>query len=818
MAAAIFKMAKRQASILGFCLQFQNNSKAARKETDSELDDDENVNELETISNCHISSGIQNEDKDDDQCSASEEESNTQQADLEESSLEVQMGVEVRDSENLCGSPCCVNNTVAYQPIDKITLQQLTSNKRNFQAAWYKRYPWLSICLTKKKAFCLYCRYASKQKWITFSKTGEQQTAFTESGFQNWKKGIEKFNAHEGSRLHREAQHKWLAQQRPTIASQLSSQQKMLQTNRRNGLVMQLEALRFLNRQGLAIFGHQQQEGNFYQLMKVQGQRNEVCREWIKQNRYMHPEAVNEQISIMAQCILRELLATYKKVTGPPWFSVIADEATDICSTEQLNLSIRWVSDDYDIHEDSIAFFGVPDTKSETLYKVITDVLIRCNIPIELCRGQAYDGAANMQGRRTGVATRILAENPAAIPVHCLAHSLNLCLQGVGKSILQLRNALEAVREISNLIRFSPKRLTLFLSKLEQPEETTAVKLKPLCATRWTARTGAIEAVLKDYSVLLDLLEEIHLTTHDEYGLRANGILHTLERFETLFGLRLGYHLFGASENVSLTLQRKNISLQEALAAVKTAKSFYRRMRSHEEFIRFYTESVKIAKDLKIGEPVLQRQRRRPQRYEDGSLPHSHPTIEDHYRSIYYEACDLLSGELERRFENQHVPVVLSIEQTLIKAANNEDFRSDLDIFEKSCFGTDVKISDLTRQLPLLYDVIQKEIPTIKKVTSVQTICDALNTNCTYKSMFQAVHHFIRLFLTVPVTSSTSERSFSALRRLYTYLRSSMTQSRLNHCLTLHQHKDYTDNLNLIAVAKEFVERHDERIKYFGHF
>ena len=88
----------------------------------------------------------------------------------------------------------------------------------------------------------------------------------------------------------------------------------------------------------------------------------------------------------------------------------------------------------------------VPDTKSETLYKVIIDILIRCNLPIEMCRGQAYDGAANMQGRRTGVGARILSENNAVIPVHCLAHSLNLCLQGVEKPIISLRNALESVK------------------------------------------------------------------------------------------------------------------------------------------------------------------------------------------------------------------------------------------------------------------------------------------------------------------------------------------------------------------------------------
>ena len=40
-------------------------------------------------------------------------------------------------------------------------------------------------------------------------------------------------------------------------------------------------------------------------------------------------------------------------VTGPSWFSIIADEAKDVCNTEQLHLFIRWVSDDYEAREDS---------------------------------------------------------------------------------------------------------------------------------------------------------------------------------------------------------------------------------------------------------------------------------------------------------------------------------------------------------------------------------------------------------------------------------------------------------------------------------
>ena len=42
-------------------------------------------------------------------------------------------------------------------------------------------------------------------------------------------------------------------------------------------------------------------------------------------------------------------------------------------------------------------------------------------------------------------------------------------------------------------------------------------------------------------------MEEINHSTHDEYGLKAKGVVTTMERFDTLFGLKLGYLLFGAA-------------------------------------------------------------------------------------------------------------------------------------------------------------------------------------------------------------------------------------------------------------------------------
>ena len=78
----------------------------------------------------------------------------------------------------------------------------------------------------------------------------------------------------------------------------------------------------------------------------------------------------------------------------------------------------------------------------------IKDVLVRCGLPLSLCRGQGYDGASSMQGMRTGVVTQVLSESAAALPLHCFAHSLNLCLEDAERQIKLLRDALEIVREM----------------------------------------------------------------------------------------------------------------------------------------------------------------------------------------------------------------------------------------------------------------------------------------------------------------------------------------------------------------------------------
>ena len=95
-------------------------------------------------------------------------------------------------------------------------------------------------------------------------------------------------------------------------------------------------------RQGLAVRGHTNEEGNLYQLLKCRAQEDPELQSWLKEGKYQSPETINEQIQLFAHTLLRELLA---KIRQAKFYSIIADETRDISGAEQLAISFRWVDD-----------------------------------------------------------------------------------------------------------------------------------------------------------------------------------------------------------------------------------------------------------------------------------------------------------------------------------------------------------------------------------------------------------------------------------------------------------------------------------------
>ena len=68
-----------------------------------------------------------------------------------------------------------------------------------------------------------------------------------------------------------------------------------------------------------------------------------------------------------------------------------------------------------------------------------------------------------------------------------------------------------------------------------------------------------------------------------------------------------------------------------------------------------------------------------------------------------------------------------------------------------------------------------------------------------------------RILFTMPVTVASAERSFSKLKLLKNYLRSTMTQDRLNGLAILCIEKKLLDEIDLNGIIDDFVSQNVRR-------
>jgi len=70
------------------------------------------------------------------------------------------------------------------------------------------------------------------------------------------------------------------------------------------------------------------------------------------------------------------------------------------------------------------------------------------------------------------------------------------------------------------------------------------------------------------------------------------------------------------------------------------------------------------------------------------------------------------------------------------------------------------------------------------------------------RATFPTVQALVRLLLVNPASSATAERSFSSLRRLKSFTRSTCGQMRLNNVVLCHVHKDISDQLDIKKLMR----------------
>lgn len=88
-------------------------------------------------------------------------------------------------------------------------------------------------------------------------------------------------------------------------------------------------------------------------------------------------------------------------------------------------------------------------------------------------------------------------------------------------------------------------------------------------------------------------------------------------------------------------------------------------------------------------------------------------------------------------------------------------------------------------------------------VTPKDLLCKIKTTNS--RDLFPHLWVALRVLLTIPVTIASAERSFSKLKLIKTYLRSTMAQERLNSLAILSIENDIAKNLDFKEILRTFA-------------
>ena len=449
---------------------------------------------------------------------------------------------------------------------------------------------------------------------------------------------------------------------------------------------------------------------------------------------------------------------------------------------------------------------------AQSTVDAIKDAFLRFLIPFTKLRGQCYDGCSTMAGARAGVAVKIQELEPRAVFTHCYGHVLNLAVNDTITKVPKMKDCLDTCYEIVKLIKFSPKREAM-LSQLKEEMGSDAPGVRTLCPTRWTVLAESLYSILANYDHILLLWETgVHETSNTEMKARILGVRSQMQSFNFLFCIVLSEMILRHTDKLSKTLQQPNLSSIEghdiAMLTVKTLEG----LRNENDFELLWQNIEKMRVQFDIDEPLLPRKRKVSQRFETGiALAEFATSPKDEYRRVFFECFDLAVMSIRSRFDQNGFKTFSNVEQLLFKARKGQNYEEELD-FVCNFFTNDFNKIELAAELLTLRTLYGTEVAADEKpsVNSIKTALLAMQ-----RKLLGAVVRLFQLLVTLPATNATSERSFSALCRIKSYLRSTMSQVRLNHLMILHYHQEMTDRQ---CIANEYKMKNESRRITFAIF
>lgn len=728
---------------------------------------------------------------------------------------------------------------------------QLTNSStfRQFQPSWLKKQPWLHYSRHCDGAFCRACALFA----ITPERT-QTLGQFVNKPFKMWTKMSEKMNAHASQEYHKTSMEKmsefFLRYEEPTLAVHniLDEKAKNIIENNRKVIESLMRIVAFCGKQGIALRGHRDDkitwmedeekrasnEGNFIELVRFRAETDQVLLKHLenapKNAKYTSKTIQNELIDVIGKAICNEII---EEVLEARFYTVIADEVTDISNKEQLSICLRYVHNSV-IKEVFVDFAEAERITGETLANVIIQWLSKQGLSLANLRGQCYDGASNMSGARSGCKTIVQKEAPLALYFHCAAHRLNLAIVSACK-IPQIKNAESYVGEIARFFNNSAKRQRLLdkAFELQSPHGSNAKKLKDACRTRWVLRIDA-------YIVFAEMLPAVHTALeaivyphqHQECGTnwmwdtetvtKANGFLFQLESTPFLISLTILQRILYLLRELTIKLQMQAMDVSYAYSEVNSIISTLKTMRENSvaEFTRIFKDTTKMAQELHGQDFELSKPRiARRQTNRDN---HDVESVEDYFRvTLYNEFISHAVNELLERFGNNPAKDV-TLGLLCLLPRECICFEDGVDLPDKLAETAKMYSDDMphSQMLPTEYSMWIRKWKQRLRDTSLddlpRNLVDVFQScNCL---QFPNIHILLRLALTLPITSCESERSFSQLKLIKSDRRSAMCEERLSGLALMKINRDLCDKLvsnegKMAEMVKSFEQLHPRRMK-----
>jgi hypothetical protein len=300
-----------------------------------------------------------------------------------------------------------------------------------------------------------------------------------------------------------------------------------------------------------------------------------------------------------------------------------------------------------------------------------------------------------------------------------------------------------------------------------------------------------IQTVLDQYEAVLCSLEEMSGSSKTDTATKAAGLLVRFQQGSTVCGLQMASQLFGLLEQLNRSLQSTSITMSGMIMAAETVNVQLQMQRTDEAFNQLLRKVREMVVEHNLEPLSLPRQRRPPRRLTGAADAYFADTVEVFYRTVFFEFVDTAVNQLGIRFDRSQPGLsrYMSLEQVLLSGTVDTDLCQPYPELDGMI-------------LAIQLQMFRSSYPSYTSLSDAQQILQ--NMVPEVRLLFTQVEQLVRLLLVCPVSSCAAERSFSALRRLKNWLRSTMSQIRLNSVAVCHVNQPILDLLDLRHLAAEF--------------